>query len=582
MRILVTDAHEMAALGAIRSLGRAGHAVTGALPYDRPLPAAAWSRFCSRIERSPDPWREQSSFRIWLLECAARYDVVLPLSEAALLGAAAVARSLPAGVTAAIPPAASLPAVLSKRIATERALELGIECAPTAFSVDATQALRPPYVVRTDNRLDGERYRKGETRFVANRADLLDAIDELDERGDAWIVQERIAGYGVGAFVLRHARCTRLAFAHRRLHEVPFSGGWSALRRSIAAPELVGQAERLLDAIGFEGAAMVEFRVSAADGRARFVEINGRLWGSLALALHAGVDFPAALVDCLAGRAPAPRPSSYPVGLQCRNVVPGEIEYLSSVLKAGRDVDGVAPPPKLASIVECLRLFLDPRIRYDVFWPGDPLPAVGQAWVAARAYGGAAIGKLRRKVRRTEGVARLRRAERGRRPVLDSVLFVCHGNVCRSAFAERYWNERHGDAGRARSAGLHVRAPRAPPRRLQAIATRFGVDLAGHRSRALDAEAIRAASAVFVMDAANVEELHGRHPEIASKTWLLGRFAGVTEIADPWGEPDDAFVRCCELVARALDALAEPRDASAADVVQPVSARRAAGGTMRS
>ncbi len=39
---------------------------------------------------------------------------------------------------------------------------------------------------------------------------------------------------------------------------------------------------------------MVEFKVDDRDGRARLLEINGRFWGSLPLAVHAGADFPAA------------------------------------------------------------------------------------------------------------------------------------------------------------------------------------------------------------------------------------------------------------------------------------------------
>ena len=40
---------------------------------------------------------------------------------------------------------------------------------------------------------------------------------------------------------------------------------------------------------------MVEFKLDARDGVAKLMEINGRFWGSLQLAVDAGVDFPAIL-----------------------------------------------------------------------------------------------------------------------------------------------------------------------------------------------------------------------------------------------------------------------------------------------
>ena len=48
------------------------------------------------------------------------------------------------------------------------------------------------------------------------------------------------------------------------------------------------------------GVAMVEYRYDPASRRYVFMEINGRFWGSLQLAIDAGVDFPALLVAATA------------------------------------------------------------------------------------------------------------------------------------------------------------------------------------------------------------------------------------------------------------------------------------------
>jgi predicted ATP-grasp superfamily ATP-dependent carboligase len=82
-------------------------------------------------------------------------------------------------------------------------------------------------------------------------------------------------------------------FQHRRLKEVPASGGAAAV--AIAEPPeltLVDQALALLRALEWEGVAMFEFRYDRAQRRGFLMEVNGRYWGTVALAIHSGMDFP--------------------------------------------------------------------------------------------------------------------------------------------------------------------------------------------------------------------------------------------------------------------------------------------------
>src|SRR6266853_173832 len=302
MRILVTDAQELAGLGAIRSLGRAGHNVIAGFPSNLKQPASTYSRYCSGQRVYPDPWVSQPEFCQWLVRNGSEFDLVLPISEAALLAASCCQSEMPASTKIAVPSAPSLKYTLSKRRVTEKAIAIGIPCAATVFSIKEVQRVKSPYLVRTDNRLmlDGS-YQKGKTWYVEDSQELKELLLELDESSEEWVLQEYMAGKGSGAFLLRWDDQILLKFAHERIHEVPFYGGWSSLRRSANQPVLVEAASKLLSAIGYQGVAMVEFRQSNDNRAACFVEINGRLWGSLALALHAGVDFPRTMVECYAG-----------------------------------------------------------------------------------------------------------------------------------------------------------------------------------------------------------------------------------------------------------------------------------------
>jgi predicted ATP-grasp superfamily ATP-dependent carboligase len=146
------------------------------------------------------------------------------------------------------------------------------------------------------------------------------------------LAQERIDGPGVGVFLCCHAGKVVATFAHRRLREKPPSGGQSVLCESVAAePQALEHASKLLAALAWDGVAMVEFKRNLADGSLRLMEINGRFWGSLQLAIDAGVDFPNLLVALRNGQPPA-SPPRYKLGVRSRWLW-GDVDSLIAVLR---------------------------------------------------------------------------------------------------------------------------------------------------------------------------------------------------------------------------------------------------------
>src|SRR6202000_289676 len=81
-------------------------------------------------------------------------------------------------------------------------------------------------------------------------------------------------------------------FMHRRLHEVPPSGGPSAMAMSWRDPRLMDLGERFFAATEWHGPAMVEFKRARRDGQYYLIEVNPKFWGSLDLSIASGVDFP--------------------------------------------------------------------------------------------------------------------------------------------------------------------------------------------------------------------------------------------------------------------------------------------------
>ena len=111
-------------------------------------------------------------------------------------------------------------------------------------------------------------------------------------------IEEYVSGEGWGSSVLYWHGEKIAGFSHKRLREKVLTGGTSTLREAVNAPDLEDAAEKIFSHIGWHGLAMAEFKRCPQTGKFWFIEVNPRLWGSLPLAINAGVDFPYLAILC--------------------------------------------------------------------------------------------------------------------------------------------------------------------------------------------------------------------------------------------------------------------------------------------
>jgi biotin carboxylase len=380
--VLVTDGEERAALAAVRSLGRAGHRVYVCAARDHPLAAA--SRYCAGAARTPSPLAEPGPYReaVGALLERWRVNVLLPVSEQTLR-ALLPARFECRGVRVPFPGPDVFASVSDKEELLRRGAAFGLAVPPqhvlrAPAELDAVeQRLRFPVVVKPTRSVVSAR--KGAMKVgVAHAADLDQlrrCLSALSPAAYPVLLQARIVGPGSGIFLLVWDGELVAAFAHRRIREKPPAGGVSVYSESAAAdPALVERGLRLLRDFGWQGVAMLEFKTDRETGQAYLMEINGRLWGSLQLAVDAGVDFPALLVSCALGERPA-RPA-YRVGVRNRWWW-GDVDHLLARLRSS--AAELALPPDAPSRWTVLRDFLRiwrPRERNEVLRLGDPMPFV--------------------------------------------------------------------------------------------------------------------------------------------------------------------------------------------------------------
>lgn len=397
-RVLVTDAARGSAVSVIRSLGRRGMHVIAADSKAR-SPGFS-SRYAAERLRYPPP-DESPEEMVETLLAAARarqVDLIVPVTDETILPLAA-ARERFAGVCLlALPDARGLAASHDKMVAMDLAANLGIplprtelvstvnEALPAAAALGWPVVVKPRFsrIVRSGRGI--ERYGVS---YAADEAALAEQVGGLEGRCDV-LLQEYCAGEGHGVELLASEGRPLAAFQHRRLREVPITGGASSFRESVALdPLLFDYSSRLLAALDWTGLAMVEFKLG--EEGPRLMELNGRIWGSLPLAVKSGMDFPAGLADVSLGRVPGPEDpprTSYPVGVRSRNLGL-EMVWIGSTLRRARRYPGVPTPRRRDAIAAALRL-LNPADGYDVLTREDPRP--GLLELAGIA------GKLRRKV----------------------------------------------------------------------------------------------------------------------------------------------------------------------------------------
>jgi protein-tyrosine-phosphatase/glycosyltransferase involved in cell wall biosynthesis len=346
-------------------------------------------------------------------------------------------------------------------------------------------------------------------------------------------------------------------FAHERIHELPLTGGASSYRRSIAAdPRFLAAAEKLLNELEWHGVAMVEFRVNPA-GEFWLMEINPRLWGSLAVSLDAGVNFPLGLLRVARGEYAGAQPA-YRCHYYTRDL-PNDLRWLKVNRRADTRDATLLTRPRVSSFLELLRPLLG-RESWDHFDWRDLGVMRALLGSVARDTGESLRAALERR-RYPTAVGRhharvLRRFENaGERP--KRLLFLCHGNICRSPFAARLAAARLIGT-EVSGAGFHPTEGRRAPDHFLTAARRAGVSLAEAQSRSVTESDVSRADLILVMDRANHRALARRFPNALGRMTLLGLFrpSPAVEIADPYAATTRETESIIRDLAESVDALA--------------------------
>ncbi len=184
-------------------------------------------------------------------------------------------------------------------------------------------------------------------------------------------------------------------------------------------------------------------------------------------------------------------------------------------------------------------------------------PALGLLRRLPMASRGPAVSRL---LERTS--TRLRRLDAVIAGHPETVVFICHGNIMRSAFALAYARANHiGMARRLTGAGTHAAPGRPAQQSAMLVAEEMGYSLAAHRARPLSGIDPGRNALLLCMDRANEANVMAHWPRLSDRVFLIGdataadgpsRGDAERMVRDPYGLGDGAtriaFRRIAELI----------------------------------
>lgn len=379
MKVIVTDVYYRMSLAAIRDLGEAGYDVRAIHYGAGVLPPPLKSRYLSGWERAQDlPGEERAEETLRAVDRIREPGetvVLLPVGARTTAALAASGLRDHAEIKMLLPTLEQLAAANDKASVLRLAGSLGISV-PRAIEKPEEAEECLPVVIK---------YRNGEAlglkaderyRIVRTVKELYAVYSNMASRAilagqDVPLIQQYIEGEGIGVSCLfdRDSRPVRI-LCHRRIREYPVTGGPSSCCETAWNAQLVGEAVRLLQAMRWQGIAMVEFRGNETDGY-KLMEINPRIWGSFPLTRAAKSGFSAAYVRASLGEAlPAYESGAeYPVPYQPGKKMQFVFQDLASGISHLRRGNG-------RQLSGAIRDLLNPTVRDGVIEFRDLRPSV--------------------------------------------------------------------------------------------------------------------------------------------------------------------------------------------------------------
>lgn len=341
------------------------------------------SRYCDEVVLIPPP-SELPAYKDALLDLAARPDVrtIIPHRPHDAYLLSKFAEEFDRYIDVVVPPLETLKDVHDRKRLSDAAKRAGVAIPDTTLlsEVDdwsSDRIIKSRYNLLTDEYLEAfafedSKIAKSVEHVPAGEPPDTDAL--VEKMHHEPIVQEYVEGTDEYVFGALYDRGEALGtFQHRQIRGDAYTGSGGVYRESVDVPALEAAGRAILDELEWHGLACIEYIEDAATGEFTLVEINPRMWQSLACATRAGADFPAWYWFMVAERTDLINPG-YETGVSTHYLY-GELEHLMSVV---RDESPLVERPSLPRRTSEIlwSCYSDPS--FDYLHLDDPWPIARQ------------------------------------------------------------------------------------------------------------------------------------------------------------------------------------------------------------
>ena len=140
--------------------------------------------------------------------------------------------------------------------------------------------------------------------------------------------------------------------------------------------------------------------------------------------------------------------------------------------------------------------------------------------------------------------------------MINSILVVCVGNICRSPLGERMLAAACPNL-RIDSAGIAALVDHAADDDVVEIATAHGVDMEGHHARQFSHDLAQDYDLILAMEKGHLRVIADMAPTLSGKSMLFGQWITPQDIPDPYRRSKEFHRATFEKIREASDCWAQ-------------------------